>query len=64
MAEKKPLVLDAYKQMEQLQTGDELPVQEEVDFNLILIRKLILCLYRNGIEIEDEELLNQLNYIE
>lgn len=57
MAEKKPIVLTE-GQMEQLQNGDYLPNQPEIDELKRLIGILVLELVEFGIEIEDEDLLD------
>lgn len=61
MPEKKPIVLTE-GQMEQIQQGDYLPNQPEIDENKRLICKLVRELVEHGWPINDPELLNLLNY--
>lgn len=62
MAEKQPIVLTD-GQMEQLQNGDYLPNQPEIDEIKKLVAILVLELVEMGIQIENPKLLQLLNNV-
>lgn len=62
MAKKLPLVL-VDGQVEQLNANDDLPIPTEVEECKLMIAKLTAILLDNGIEVDDEQLIDNLDIL-
>lgn len=57
-----PLKIDTDDgEIKRFQDGDKLSVEEEMEYNRHLIRKLVFILMATGIPITDEELINEVS---